>query len=286
MTADRTLGPVAIHDQIADDLRARIDSGEFQPGASLPSVRELQARWDCSDGPVREALAILRTEGRITVSRGAPARVRIAPPRTELSISITPEAAQTQKDLALRPEKERAATGAAELALGVPIEQTVFSATYSRVPATAELAGEFQVDAGAELLRREYRTSNRETGKLILYSISHIPVHLIESNPALFDEKNEPWPGGHWHQLYTVGIEIDRIESSITAVQPTTRQRQDWNIDQGVPLLSLRSLSIDTGGRVVEVADSIYPGDRTAIAFTQQLDRWRPGDVAKPGRAK
>ncbi|WP_433792696.1 GntR family transcriptional regulator [Actinoplanes sp. CA-252034] len=265
---------MAIHDQIADDLRARIDSGEYPAGASLPSVRELQAKWKCSDGPVRDALAILRGEGRITVSRGAPARVRIPPERKDLLISITPEAAQTQKDLALRSEAERAETGAVELSLGVPIDQTSFTAEYSRVPADDDLARTFGIEPRTELLRRTYRTADKQTGRLILSSVSHIPVPLIESNPALLDEKNEPWPGGHWHQLHTVGIEIDRLENSIVAMQPTTRQRQDWGMDQGVPLLCLRSLSIDITGRVVEVADSTYPGDRTAIRYTHQLARW------------
>ncbi|MFG1605878.1 GntR family transcriptional regulator [Actinoplanes sp. NPDC049265] len=283
MTAERTLGTVALHDQIADDLRERIASGEYAPGATLPSVRQLQDKWKCSDGPVRDALTILRNEGRIIQSRGAPARVRIAPERA-LSISITPEAAQTQKDLALRPQNERAETGASELALGVPIDQTAFTATYTRVPADRELAGEFELQAGAELLRREYRTVHSESDRLVLSSVSHIPIALVEGNPDLLDEKNEPWPGGHWHQLYTVGIEIDRIESSITAIQPTPRQRQDWKMDPGVPLLCLRSLSIDTEGRVVEVADSTYPGDRTAISFTQQLSRWPTTRRARPGR--
>jgi GntR family transcriptional regulator len=250
-------------------------SGELPPGASLPSQRELQTTWGCSDGPVRDALAILRGEGRITVSRGAPARVRIPPQRQEIAISITPELAQTQKDLALRPEKERAATGASEISLGVPLDQTEFAAIYARVPADNDLARELKIEPGTELLRRTYRTLHKDSGRLILSSVSHIPVFLIESNDDLFDQNNEPWPGGHWHQLYTVGIEIDRLENSIIAISPTTRQRQDWGIDQGVPLLCLRSLSIDIHDRVVEVADSTYPADRTDFRYIHKLARWQ-----------
>lgn len=274
MQPDRTLGTVPVHDQIADDLRARIASGEYGPGQPLPSVRQLRERWGCADGTVREAMAILLGEGRIVSSRGTRARVRIPPTRKELAISINPEAAQTQKDLALQPKEKRAATGAVELALGMPIDQTRFTATYSRVPADQELATEFNVAVGTELLRRSYRTVNKENGNLILSSVSHILVSLIEENPELFDEKNEPWPGGHWHQLHTVGVEIDRLDNSIIALQPTTRQRQDWGMDPGVPLLCLRSRSVDTLGRVVEVADSTYPADRTAIRYSHQLKRW------------
>jgi GntR family transcriptional regulator len=270
----RTSGSAALHHQIADDLRARIAAGEYAPGTSLPPMRELQAQWNCSDGPVRDALAILRGEGLITLSRGAPARVRIPPDRKEHSIAVTPEVAQAYKDLALRSEGERESTGTVELSVGIPLSETQFSATYERVSASAKLAKEFKIKPGTELLRRTYRTSRKETGQLMLFSISHIPVYLIEGNPALLDSNNEPWPGGHWHQLYTVGIEIDRLENVITAIQPTTIERQDWAMDHGVPLLCLRSMSIDTLGRVVEVADSTYPADRTEIRYTQRLTRW------------
>jgi GntR family transcriptional regulator len=275
MTIERTVGTVAIHDQIADDLRARIASGEFKPGDSLPSVRVLQEKWGCSDGPVREAFSTLLAEGRITSSRGAPARVRVPPQRKSLMISFGPEAAQTQKDLALRSEGERTSVGAAELALGVPIGETDFSVSYERTLAEDELAQDFAVERGTELLRRTYRTAYKDTGKLALFSVSWIPVALVEGNPALLDPKNEPWPGGHWHQLYSVGIEIDRLENSIIAVQPTTPQRQDWGMDPGVPLLCLRSRSVDTDNRVVEVSVSTYPADRTAISYTHQLKRWK-----------
>ena len=44
-----------------------------------------------------------------------------------------------------------------------------------------------------------------ETNNRLSFSVSYIPRFLIESNPELLEERNEPWPGGHQHQLYTVG---------------------------------------------------------------------------------
>ncbi len=43
--------------QIADDLRARIHSGEYAPGARLPSKAELMARYETALGTVDRALA-------------------------------------------------------------------------------------------------------------------------------------------------------------------------------------------------------------------------------------
>lgn len=269
-----TKGTVALHDQIADDLRERINSGELAPGDRLPPMRELQERWGCSDGPVRTAFAILRREGRIDTARGGPARVRVPQQRRAMAIALTGENASSQKAIALLSEDERRATGATELALGVPLDQTKFSATYTQMLAGRELADEFAIDPNEKLLRRSYRTTYKDSGLLALASDSYIPVALIRGNRKLLDAKNEPWPGGHWHQFYTVGIEIDRQSNTISAIQPTTRQRQDWGADEGVPFLRLRARSIDTENRIVEVADSVYPADQVEISYKVQLERW------------
>lgn len=36
----------------------------------------------------------------------------------------------------------------------------------------------------------------------------------------------------------------------------------------------MRKASRDTAGRVVEVAHVIFPGDRTELIYTPQLERW------------
>jgi DNA-binding transcriptional regulator YhcF (GntR family) len=51
------------YQQIADDLRARIESGEFPPGAQFPPGRELEAHYGVSDGTVKHALSVLREAG-------------------------------------------------------------------------------------------------------------------------------------------------------------------------------------------------------------------------------
>lgn len=68
----------------------------------------------------------------------------------------------------------------------------------------------------------------------------HIPKFLIESNPRLLDENEEPWKGGHLHQLYTVGIEVDHFVRTLIAVEPSTGDRQKWGMESGVPLIYVR----------------------------------------------
>lgn len=54
--------------QLADILRARITSGELQPGDRIPSVVSLGQEYDLAAGTVRKALLQLQREG-LVVSR-------------------------------------------------------------------------------------------------------------------------------------------------------------------------------------------------------------------------
>lgn len=67
--------PTNPYQRIAADLRGAILSGILQPGAVLPTVDELAARYTVSYGTAQRALAALRTAGLVTVSRGRRATV-------------------------------------------------------------------------------------------------------------------------------------------------------------------------------------------------------------------
>ena len=65
-------------DVLADELRARIRSGDWPEGAALPSERDLAQQAGLSRTSVREALRILEVDGLIEIrpGRGGGARVR------------------------------------------------------------------------------------------------------------------------------------------------------------------------------------------------------------------
>jgi GntR family transcriptional regulator len=276
MQPEPTAGVVPLHHQIADAIRLEITSGTLRPGAPVPSIGELCERWNCAPGSAKTALSVLKNEGLITGGRGRPATVRKPPTRIRLDISTSQQA----KALVLRPEAERRIKGAIEMTAGIPISAVHSSHKYSLIEANDELATEFGIEHKAELLRRAYEMTERDTGRRLSWSISYIPKSLIEGNDDLLDESKEPWPGGHLHQLYTVGIEVDRFVRSVIAVSPSTGDRQRWGMESGVPLIYVRSRSIDIEGRVVELSDAAYPADRTEILFEERLDRW-PADYPR-----
>lgn len=256
--------------QIADDIRVQIERGDLAPGDSLPALHELAERWHTSIASARSAIALLKQQGLITGGRGKAPVVR-SPHRRIVRSS---DRHQVEKDLVLRSEEERRKNGAAEIDLGVPLNQLDFVATYDVIDATDVLAEAFKVAPTIRILRRLYTTDDRTRGHRQSWSVSYVPYDLISGNPDLLTSDCEPWPGGTLHQLHTVGIEVVRIIDEVSAAMPTTAEVHQWGMDDGVPLLLVRRISIDTTERVVEISDARYPADRTELQFSTQLAKW------------
>jgi len=256
--------------RIADDIRMKIERGDLQPGDPVPTLNKLTAEWKCSITTAREAIALLKQQGLISGGRGSAPVVR-----TPLRRVVRDSARhQAEKDFAREPESVRRHHGEAEDDLGDSISALKFRSDYEVVAANSELAAVFECEPGEQLLRKEYETSD-PSGIRLAHSVAHVPVRLIEAKPELLSADCEPWPGGGQHQFLTVGIEIARMVDEVRAFMPTTVDMQQWALDDGVPMLFVRRISIDTHDRVVEVSDAQYPADRAELRFTTPLTLWK-----------
>jgi len=63
--------PQTVSDQIANQLRRLIKTGEYKPGDRIPAERELAARLAVGRPAVREALRELKAQGLLVTGRGA-----------------------------------------------------------------------------------------------------------------------------------------------------------------------------------------------------------------------
>lgn len=181
---------------------------------------------------------------------------------------------QWEKRRAREPLAERAQTGATEHDTGLTVGDLVFHASYRKIEAHQDLADAFGLPEGTALLERTYRTRYAAENAPFSLVTSYLVHDLIARNPALLDETNEPWPGGSQSQLYSVGIELDRIEERVTARPPTPEEAAELELPPGTSVLALRKTSIDLDDRVVDVSDVVLPGDRTELLFTTPLERW------------
>jgi GntR family transcriptional regulator len=52
--------PKLVYEQVADHIEARIQAGEFAPGARLPAERDLATEYGVAYDTIRRATALLR----------------------------------------------------------------------------------------------------------------------------------------------------------------------------------------------------------------------------------
>lgn len=72
------------YQQIASDLRARMESGEYPPGTQLPSITDMMEHYGAALGTMNSALRVLRAEGRVETEQGKGTFAR-KPPEAEPS---------------------------------------------------------------------------------------------------------------------------------------------------------------------------------------------------------
>jgi GntR family transcriptional regulator len=73
--------PVALHDQVAAEIRRAIADGEAGPGERLPLVKDIAAVLGVNKNTVLRAMHILRDEGLVDFTRGRRITVAGTPQR-------------------------------------------------------------------------------------------------------------------------------------------------------------------------------------------------------------
>lgn len=255
---------------LADELAAQIADGALPPGSPLPSVPELARQRGMSQTNVRSAFRVLQEAGLVSTYQGRGTFVRV--PRRKIRRNAT-ERYNWEKRRAALSEQERA-EWVAEKDAGIQRDDIDFSAEFEQIDASPDLAARFKIIAGSQVLHRIYRTGTTQEQNSLHINHSYIPLELVAGNPDLLDPANEPWPGGTLHQLRTVGIEVAQIIDEVTARPPSPDEARALGIEPGISVLAITKTSIDTQGRVVEIANTILAGDRTELVYTTDLEPW------------
>jgi len=73
MAARETVDPQSatpVYVQVADILRARIESGQLLPDRPVPSESQLEQEFGIARGTARKAIAVLREQGLVVTVKG------------------------------------------------------------------------------------------------------------------------------------------------------------------------------------------------------------------------
>jgi GntR family transcriptional regulator len=249
--------------QVADELRRRILTGATPAGSLLPTEPQLIAEFQVSRGTVREALGLLRAEGLVVTEHGRGSYARPVLPVTRRG---TERYRREMARALVEPTPAQATSFTADH--GIDWSAYQLDREYREVPASTAIAELFGIKAGTMLLERRFVF--RAQGIPQQMSTSNYPLDLIAGTPVA-DPANEPWPGGNFAQLRSLGIEVTRIVERIRARMPVPEEVETLRIPGGTPVLAITRQTF-AGDRVVEVAvDMVLPADRTELEYEVDL---------------
>lgn len=235
---------------IAAELRAALERGEFPPGARIPTEAELAERYGVARETVSRALRLLRSEGLLATSpfRGEGTYVPLPPVR----LAVARYGAVTD------PARQRADLGPWETACA---EQGVAGraeiVNVKTEPAPAAVADRLGIADGDQVVHRSRRMwAGDDIAQL---QDAWMPVDLVAGTPLAGGDKVL---GGVYAVMEAAGWGPDRVTEEVGARLATSSERDALRLGVGIPVLDLWRTTRDAAGRAVEVlhviADSRY----------------------------
>lgn len=256
-TARTLLKQLPRYQQIAMDIRERIDSGEFAPGDPIPSETEMIATYGVSRITVRHAIAALRASGLVITEHGRPSRVRATPATAggdtasgmlAFNPAITRDAdgyhtwdEEGWADVET-PSRYRTTAGRHAGALGLAPDEPVFVLERQLLHTT-----------GAQVMHRVY-----------------VPFATAEGVPVL---QEDPFRAGAdlYNVLADAGHNLTWTDT-VTAAMPTPDDAATLDIPEGVPLLvQSRALRREDREGALALEETRLPAHRAVISRSVTL---------------
>ena len=233
--------------QIADQLRRRIQKGQYAVGDRLPAEGQLAEQFGVNRHTLRQAVALLRQEGTLRVERGKGTFVAAAPIRYAIGKRVRYNESLKAQGHTIRYELVRS--------LEVPADD-----------ALAEMLN-VELNAGVALIERVSFVDEQP----LSVSSSYFPLTLFSDllMPESLQQFQETGSVSRWlRDRYSV--DHIRLRTSVSArlVQPNDATLLALPLNQ--PILLAESVNVDQHGRVIEYGVTRFRGDRMEMVFENQ----------------
>lgn len=224
---------------IADDLRKRVEAGEFRAGGLLPSESELSGTYQVSRVTVRKALDLLRDDGLIDARQGFGWFVAAAPLRQTLGRLGTIEEQLVE--------------------LGVRSERRIVGFGFTSAPVRARDV------LGVEGVLEVHRV-NLADGEPFARVTVWCPEDLGASLSRA-DVEQTPF-----YEL--LDVQIGGATQTIGAVAAEVPDSELLAVPVGSPMLRCERITRDVDDRPVLLSEHLFPGHRTELVV--DLPRFEP----------
>jgi GntR family transcriptional regulator len=235
--------PVPIYYQIMQQLRAKIEEGEYGIDTPLPPERELVETYQVSRMTVRQAIAELVNEGILIRRKGV--GTFVAPPKLEQALSgLT----SFTEDMAKRGMQAGARI--------VSFEETTPDHTVRK---TLSLEPDEHVFVCTRLRLADGEPMALETTTLKASICPGLKREDLE-NQSLYKLLAERW-----------GVQLERATQSLEPILAAPYEAALLHVAIGSPLLLMHRVTYDQAGDAFEFVKSLYRGDR--YKFITELHR-------------
>jgi GntR family transcriptional regulator len=252
----------SMYRQIAEDIRLMIESGEFPPGSRLPTELKLIEDYDASRNTVREAVKSLITRGLVETRPGQGTFVtrRIDPFVTTLSAEpgLRVGGGEGAVFASAVTEKRRIATNST-----VRVEIQTATGLVAEGLALPENLPEEE----RQVVSRHQRRSIDDT----LWSLqtSFYPMELVTRGAVDLIKANDVKGGTVTYLHDKLGVKQDGYRDTIAVRQPNENETGLFKLpgDGRVAILEAIRTSYDTEGKPIRLTVTVYPADRTVLAY-------------------
>lgn len=237
------------YQQIADDLRHAIETGEFPPGSKIPGENKLMATYDVARNTARQALAVLRDLGLTEARKGSGIYVRdFRPIRRNAASRLSQAQWGSGKSIWAADLEER------------PLETV--NVQVEEVEAPERIAAALELPEGAHVWRRS-RTFVVE-GQPVTHAVSYLPVELVAGSRIT---EVDTGPGGTYARLAELGHKPTRFREEIRVRMPMPDEVETLRLPPATPVILVARTAADEDGRVVEINEMAMNSSRYILEY-------------------
>lgn len=237
------------YQQIADELRHAIETGEFPPGSKIPGENQIMAQYEVARNTARQALAVLRDQGLTEARKGSGIYVRTFRPIRRNAVSrLSQEQWGSGKSIWAADIDER------------PLKTVDIEV--SEVNPPEHIAAALQLPSDAKVWRRS-RTFVVD-GEPVNRAVSYLPSDVVAGSRIT---EPDTGPGGTYARLAELGHKPARFREEIRVRMPMPAEAEALQLPPATPVILVARTAVDESGRVVEVNEMAMNSSRYILEY-------------------
>jgi GntR family transcriptional regulator len=237
--------------QIAEDLRAQIESGELEPGQQLRTEGELRDHYAASRNTVRDAIKWLTTLGLVETRPGQGTFVVQTIDPFVTTLSGDPTRAGVTEGASYRSEVTKRNRKAENSPIQLEIQQ-----------APEPIAAGLWVPVGTEVISRHERRFIDGTPWSM--QTSYYPMEFVERGARrLMSSQDIPY-GTTQYLRESIGVKQVGYRDWITVRAPNATEADFFKLspDGRVPVYEIFRTAFDGNAQPMRLTVTVYPADR------------------------